>query len=147
MIDDSDYERYYSDRCDSFVQDENNLDDNQLVPQLSDRDLPGARLSIIQFFVMNDRRLVCYGNTSWGTCAHTLYRRPHNDKIYALFIYPRRESINDVVSHDIRGAELTQHLLQSLFAIYTSDGITYPHMPIYSHNTDNAPDSITYEAT
>ena len=83
MIDDSDYERYYSDRCDSFVQDENNLDDNQLVPQLSDRDLPGARLSIIQFFAMNDRRLVCYGNTSWGTCAHTLYRRPHNDKIYA----------------------------------------------------------------
>lgn len=139
-----DYERYYGDRCDSFIQDENNLDDNQLVPQLSGHDLFQARASIIQFLATNNRRIVCYGNTSWGTCAHTLYRRPHNDKIYALFVYPQREPIDGVVLPDIRGSELTQHLLRSLFAMYTGDEITYPGMPIYP---DIVSDSVTAEST
>ena len=120
---------YLVEQCDSFVQNENNLSDaNALFPQLSHPQLPNARQLISEFFD-NDDLFVCYGSTSMATCYHTLYRTPHNNKIYNLYL--RFNDNNCIDETSISGAELIQDTLRMLFHEFDNNTIYYDGMPIY----------------
>lgn len=123
-------------KCDSFVQNENNIaDPNALFPQLSQSQIPSARI-IIRGFFDNNERFICYGTTTMGTCYHTLYRKPQNDKIYNLHIRFNDVNINGIDETYIYGNELSQETLRTIFREFTidtegNDVIYYDDMPIY----------------
>ena len=102
-------------KCDSFVQNENNIaDPNALFPQLSQSQIPSARI-IIRGFFDNNERFICYGTTTMGTCYHTLYRKPQNDKIYNLHIRFNDVNINGIHESYIYGNKLSQDTLRTIF--------------------------------
>lgn len=129
MINDELMTEYIVEQCDSFVQNENNLSDvYALFPQLSHSQTPNARQLIREFF-NNDEQFVCYGSTSMATCYHTLYRRPHNNKIYNLYL--RFNDNNCIDETSIHGSELTQDTLRTLFHEFDNNAIYYDDMPVY----------------
>lgn len=123
-------------KCDSFVQNENNIaDPNALFPQLSQSQISSARI-IIRSFFDNNERFICYGTTTMGTCYHTLYRKPQNDKIYNLYIRFNDVNMNNIDETYIYGNELSQETLRTIFSEFTidtegNDVIYYDDMPIY----------------
>lgn len=125
-------------KCDSYVQNENNIaDPDTLFPQLSHSQFPNARI-IIRSFFDNNERFICYGTTTMGTCYHTLYRKPQNNKIYNLYIRFDDNIMNNIDETNIYGCELTQETLRIIFSEFTidregNDFIYYDDMPIYSN--------------
>lgn len=123
-------------KCDSFVQNENNIaDPNALFPQLSQSQISSARI-IIRSFFDNNERFICYGTTTMGTCYHTLYRKPQNDKIYNLYIRFNDVNMNNIDETYIYGNELSQETLRTIFSEFSidtegNDVIYYDDMPIY----------------